>query len=511
MAQNDNRLERITETQVRVVNLHGVDATVFANREVPIETAAVDELLGMLGLSETVERMAKVDPSGFSTAPAVEKVAITPDFHKARGIPVGTVLATRGFCVPQAIGSDINCGMRLHTTSLHADAVREKVDALEQRFRYVFFEGGRNLPMTRKQRHGLLTQGITGLLETTPTTMTDGLWRHFHDAKVDQQLSHIDQHGSLTAVRTDGLENYLGSEERAARDQVSGCIGGGNHFVELQYVEKIMDGAAAHAWGLKQGTVTVMIHTGSVAVGHIAGTYYRDLVKQLYPKTLTHPGNGIFVLPAGEAHAAANAAFWDALNNAANFAFGNRLFLSLMTWSVLREVLGELPMPLLYDAPHNLLWRDSDAPDARVIHRKGACPARGYAEMQGTPFEMFGEPVIVPGSMGASSFLLAGQGLEAALSSASHGAGRVLSRGAATDGFEAEFAAFMRDFRVVTPVDLRRPDIAQRKDIVSAKLQELKQEAPYAYKGIGPIVNTLQHAGIARVVAELRPLMTLKG
>jgi tRNA-splicing ligase RtcB len=199
------------------------------------------------------------------------------------------------------------------------------------------------------------------------------------------------------------------------------------------------------------------------------------------------------------------------LNNAANFAFANRCFLGLMAWAGMHEVLGDFDLPLLYDAPHNLLWRESNAPDARVIHRKGACPARGYEAMAGTEFECFGEPVLVPGSMGASSFILAGQGLEASLHSASHGAGRVLSRGDAAHGFDAEFQRFMREFRVVTPVDLRRPDIALRRDIVNKKLQALKEEAPYAYKGIAPIISTLEQAGIARVVAELRPLMTIKG
>ena len=276
-------------------------------------------------------------------------------------------------------------------------------------------------------------------------------------------------------------------------------------------MEKIFDAAAAHAWGLRQGMVTVMVHTGSVAVGHIAGEYYRSVVRQMHPAGLPHPENGIFILPTGDAEAVHTRAFWDDLHSAANFAFANRLFLTLMAWAGMREVLGDFDLPLLYDAPHNLLWRDSTEPDARVIHRKGACPARGYEAMAGTEFECYGEPVLVPGSMGASSYVLAGQGLEASLSSASHGAGRVLSRGAAAHGYEAEFERFMKQFRVVTPADLRRPDIALRRDIVDKKLQALKEEAPYAYKGIAPIIETLEQAGIARVVAEIRPLMTVKG
>ncbi len=504
-------MSRIDECRIAVDNPQQVDTTIFATEDVPIETAAVDELLGVLELQHTVEKFAEASPGSFSTEPCLERVAVTPDFHKAKGIPVGTVLATRGFVVPQAIGSDINCGMRLHTTDVKVDAVKANLDALEDRFRHIFFEGGRNLPMTRTQREGLLREGLQGLLNTTPATMEDGLWKCFHEARIGQKLGRVDQRGSLPSSTTTGLENFLGNSDRPVRDQVTGCIGGGNHFVEVQYVEKIHDGAAAHAWGLRQGMVTVMVHTGSVAVGHIAGEHYRSLVKALHPSTLRHPDNGIFVLPTGEAHAATTTAFWDALHNAANFAFANRLFLSLMAWSAMREVLGDFDLPLLYDAPHNLLWRDSDAPDSRVIHRKGACTARGYDAMAGSEFECFGEPVLVPGSMGASSYVLAGNGLDGSLSSASHGAGRVLSRGEAAHGFDAEFDRFMRDFRVVTPVDLRRPDIALRRDIVDKKLQALKEEAPYAYKGIAPIIDTIGKSGIARVVAELRPLMTMKG
>jgi tRNA-splicing ligase RtcB (3'-phosphate/5'-hydroxy nucleic acid ligase) len=130
--------------------------------------------------------------------------------------------------------------------------------------------------------------------------------------------------------------------------------------------------------------------------------------------------------------------------------------------------------------------------------------------MQGTPFAYYGEPVLVPGSMGSSSFVLAGMGRADALSSASHGAGRALSRGDASQGFDAEFARFLESFRVVTPLDLRRPDVRARPEIVVKKLEELKQEGPHAYKGIGPIIETLSGAGMARPVAELRPIITLK-
>ena len=508
---HDPRLSRLDENRVRIDNPHGVDAVLFANSSVPVEPAAVSELLGMLDLSRTVERFAEASPESFDGDPAVTRVAVTPDFHKARGIPVGTVMATRGFVVPQAVGNDINCGMRLHLTSLQAEELEGRADALDTAFRHLFFEGGRNIPMTREQRWAMLTRGLTGLLEATPRALAEGVWALFHELDMEGELARVDRRGTLEAERVFGLDDFMGPAGELTRDSQIGSIGGGNHFVEIQRVEKILDGPTAHAWGFRPGMVTVMVHTGSVAVGHLSGNHFRDVVRRIWPAALKHPENRIFVLPEGERHAEEAGLFWDALHNAGNFAFANRLFLALTALAGLRRVCGEVDFRLLYDAPHNFIWREERGGEAWAVHRKGACPARGYEEMAGTPFAYYGEPVLVPGSMGASSFVLAGRGNPESLSSASHGAGRTLSRGDALRGHEEEFRRFLERFRVVGPLDLRRPDVRLRRDIVQRKLDEIKQEAPHAYKGIGPVVETLSGAGLARPVVELTPLMTIKG
>lgn len=508
---NDPRLSRLDPTRLRVVNDLGIEATLFATEQVPVESAAVNELLGMLEVQKTVERVADKSPSSFDRPPEIDRVAVTPDFHKAAGIPVGTVLATRGFVVPAAIGNDVNCGMRVHVTDLRAEDLTGKMDDLETAARRIYFEGGRNIPMTRQQRHALFTDGLMGLLEAVPRRQSEGLWALFHEMDLERELSRVEQNGSLRAERVFGLDDFMGDEGRLSRDSQIGSIGGGNHFVEIQRVERIIDGTTAHAWGLKPGAVTVMVHTGSVSIGHLCGGYYRDVLRAIYPKDLKHPDNGIFVLPLGERCQAEASRFWDALHNAANFAFANRLFLALMALSSLREAVGEANFSLLYDAPHNLVWRTQHEGEDLFVHRKGACPARGAMDLQETPFAYHGEPVLVPGSMGASSFILAGMGNAESLWSASHGAGRALSRGDAAKGHDEEFEKFMKEFRVVTPVDFRRPDIQMRRDIIEKKLADVKQEAPHAYKGIGPIVDTLTRAGIARPVAELVPLMTIKG
>src|SRR5262249_14728292 len=149
------------------------------------------------------------------------------------------------------------------------------------------------------------------------------------------------------------------------------------------------------------------------------------------PAGVPHPDHGFYVLPAAGPLGREAEAYLDAMRNAANFAFGNRLFLGLMALRALSEVLGrEVGARLAYDAPHNLVW-EPEAKGGSYVHRKGACPARGPAWEEEAPFRYTGHPVIIPGSMGASSYVLAGSGSSEALESACHGAGRSLSRGRA--------------------------------------------------------------------------------
>jgi tRNA-splicing ligase RtcB len=365
--------------------------------------------------------------------------------------------------------------------------------------------------MTRVQRQALFQEGLTGLLGAVPRSQTDGLWSLFHELDTQRDLAKVHQHGTLPTTRIFGLVDFLGPAKGLSRDGQIGSIGGGNHFVEIQRVARIIDGSTAHAWGLKEGLVTIMVHSGSLSIGHHCGSHFRDVLREIFPSNLRYPANGIFLLPEGERHQKVLDLFWAAMNNAANFAFANRLFLTLMAVQSLRESCGRFDVSILYDAPHNLVWRAEMDAQPIYLHRKGACPAGGFDAMQDTAFAYYGEPVLVPGSMGASSFVLAGRGNPEALWSASHGAGRAMSRGDALHGSDEAFQAFLKAFRVVTPVDLRRPDIQMRRDIVEKKLEDIKKEAPFAYKGIGPVVNTLTQAGIAQPVAELTPLMTIKG
>jgi tRNA-splicing ligase RtcB len=494
----DKRLRRIDSTTLCLSAETQFPVRIFANEHVAIESAAIDELLSVLASKDTLDRLHGADWS-------IEQVAVTPDFHKGAGISIGTVLKTKGVIFPQAIGNDINCGMRLHTTSLDAVSVSRNLDALETSARHLFFEGGRQIPMSGLDREALLKEGLAGLFAMSPWDRLTGQWQTLARLRWHERLDHVERNGSLRARTAPAFSDLLGSAATASYDDQIGSIGGGNHFVEIQRVERILDRQTAFAWGLRKGAVTIMVHSGSVGFGHTAGRAIRELLKANFPKSIARPENGIYPLRAEGDDASR---FWDLVNNAANFAFANRMFLAVSAVESLERAVGAFDAPLLYDSPHNLVWRTMDG---GFVHRKGATPARGPEAMEGTPFHCWGEPVLVPGSMGSSSFVLAGMGKIEALDSASHGAGRALSRGDASRSGQAEFDDFLGRFRVVTPLDLRRPDVRRRGDIMRRKMDELRAEGPHAYKGIRSIIDTLSAAKIAKPVAELTPLMTIKG
>lgn len=476
---------------------HPVPNTIFANDEVLIEDKAVTELLQLLDLQETAEQIYEQHPELFSVEPSIERVSLSPDFHKGSGIPIGTTLQTRGMVIPSAVGNDVNCGVRVYTSSLKKDTVVQALDKLEDPLRYVFFEGGRDIPLTLQQRQDIVYSGLTQLEKVSD----EGLWKYFDPKQQKDDLKRCRHGGGFnTEKRSFGLQDYL-AEDRVMRDSSIGSIGGGNHFVEIQVVDKIHNASAAHAFGLEKDSVLVMVHSGSLNIGHICGSHYRNECKRIYPSTLKYPANGIFPLPDQSPEFKT---FWIALHNAANFAFVNRCFLGLMVQRVLTEQLGPMEMPLLYDSPHNLAW---PLEHGSFLHRKGACPAEGLGS---GPFPYHGEPVMVPGSMGSPSFILEGQGRSDALFSASHGAGRSLSRGHALKHDDQEFRQFLAKSHVATAVDPKRHDLRGRRDIQQKYYDDLKKEAPFAYKDVYPVVQTLKDSAIAVPVAELRPLLTLK-
>jgi tRNA-splicing ligase RtcB len=514
----DTLVHRRDETTLSIDNPQNVPITLFANRDVPIELDAVEQALGFVSLAHTLAEIWAWEQSG-RTAPfwgeevgRLTRVVLTPDFHRGSGIPVGTVAQTEGFVIPQAVGNDVCCGMRLLMTDVTGEELARHLDALAEPLRAIFFQGQREIPMSPRQREALLKEGLWGLHETRQDNANTGVWRYYDARAQEQDLARVHFQGVLPATERFVFADYIaGSGAVDARDSQIGSVGGGNHFVELQVIDEVLDGTTAHAWGVEQGRVAIMAHSGSVGLGHAVGGHFLDRARAIFPKEMKRPGHGFYFIPTRGPHAAQAAKYLDAMHNAANFAFGNRLFLGLMAVRALSEVLGRsIAARLIYDAPHNLIWEDEGGPGIH-LHRKGACPAAGPDVASAGPFRFTGHPVIIPGSMGAASYLLAGTGNPEALRSACHGAGRSLSRGKSRHVDEERYVEAVSRLRVVTPIDPMAAQVRLRRDVLAQYHDRLKEEAPYAYKDITPVVQTVQDAGVARRVARLWPLLTIKG
>lgn len=374
---------------------------------------------------------------------------------------------------------------------------------------------GRLLPSRHelaRQREALLREGLWGLFETRADNRESGIWRHYDARTQEEDLARVHFHGVLPAKDVFAFGDYItGSGANDSRDSQIGSIGGGNHFVELQAIEEILDATTAYTWGVTANSIAIMAHSGSVGLGHPVGGFFLDRARDIYPREMKRPDHGFYVIPTRGPHAALAARYLDAMRNAANFAFANRLLLGLMTVRVLSEVLKrDVSARLVYDAPHNLIWETED--EKMFLHRKGACPALGGdPALSGSAFRYTGHPVIIPGSMGAASYLLAGAGNDAALCSACHGAGRSLSRGKSRHVDQRTYESTFDRLRVVTPIDPTAPDVRLRRDVLTEYHDRLKEEAPYAYKDITPVVQTVEDARIARRVARTWPLLTIKG
>ncbi|MFA5490083.1 MAG: RtcB family protein [Candidimonas sp.] len=478
------KITRIDSTKVEI-ETNGLRLTLFANESVDLDRGSFEEIEQFSEITTTLDRLNSLgyfkDQEG-----KITNAILTPDFHKGAGMPVGMVLETESFILPKAIGTDIGCGMRLLVTDMTRDEFAS-LSNLDNHLRWMFFEGGRNLSLSPDQRIALFRDGLPGLIETKHDT--GGLWDIWSDE--DQTRDVIKCHNIGQWPTNDifyQLDGFIKGSGNYSRDDQIGTIGGGvsNHFVEIQTIDDIFDRHMAYEWGLRRDHIVIMVHTGSVGVGQMIGKHYTDKSRQTYP-SIEHPKNGFYPLTGDIGRE-----YMSAMANAANFAFANRLFLGLIAIKSLSDVAGrKISSQLVYDAPHNLLW-DSH----RHIHRKGACPAHG----PDSDFPM-GHPVIIPGSIGDSSYLMAGKGNKESLCSCCHGAGRIKPR----QGQRKETSEFDQ-LRVITRIDPTKV----RSDIAKAYLASMAEEAPSAYKEITPVIDTVVDSNIASKVARLNPLLTIK-
>ena len=513
----DAVLRREDAALASIHNDFGIPIKLVARPDVSVEAEGIAELLEFVSIQNTIdaiweaEKAQRIRPFWGDCPGKLAGIVLTPDFHKGSGIPVGTVADARGFVVPRAVGNDVCCGMRVVAPDAQEEELRANMPAFKRRLREIFFQGKRDIPMSPRQREALLRDGLFGLQETSQDNAQNGLWRHYDPRRELDNLERVHFNGALPTNDTFAFASFIrASGKQDGRDVQIGSIGGGNHFVEVQTVEEIVDTATARTFGLQKGAVTIMAHSGSVGLGHVVGGHFMARAHELHPMGMPHPAHGFYVLPTRGPLAEEAATYLSAMRNAANFAFGNRLFLTLMAIRAMSEVLGRtIESRLIYDAPHNLVWEPPRGED-RYLHRKGATPAPGPDPFE-SPFSYTGHPVIIPGSMGDASWILAGLGNDELFASACHGAGRCLTRGQAAHVHDDVYRRTTEKLEVVTPIDPESPTLRHRRDILEKYHRRMKEEAPYAYKAITPVVQSVEDAGVARRVAKLWPMATIKG
>ena len=420
-----------------------------------------------------------------------------PDAHCGYGLPIGGVVATRadvGVVTPGGVGFDINCGVRLARTRLHRDEVagtgcmRGLVAALFSHVPVGVGAGG-GVRLRAGDEENVLTQGARWAVARGYGTRAD--------------LEHTESGGCLADADPDALSPK--ARERGREQQ--GTLGSGNHFVELQVVEEILDETAARAFGLERDQVTLMIHSGSRGLGHQVCTDHLALVAAAARKYgITMPDGHLACVPVRSPE---GGRYLAAMRCAANFAWANRQCLMAQAGAALASHLrispASLGLALVYDVAHNIVKFERHRVGERdlelAVHRKGATRAypAGHPDLP-ADYRAVGQPVLVPGSMGTGSWLMVGQPPAMALTfgSCSHGAGRRLSRSAAKKA--ARGRSIGRELEDRAGVFVAAGDHAT-----------LGEEMPEAYKDVDAVVGVLEGAGLARRVARLRPLGVIKG
>ena len=414
-----------------------------------------------------------------------------PDAHWGYGFPIGGVAAfdpeLGGVVSAGGVGFDISCGVRTLLTGLGRGDIEARAGRLADSL-------AANIPA------GLGSKGLIRLSDREMTAMLRGgaRWAVEQGYGSEADLERIEEGGCM--AEADPGQVSPRARERQRREM--GTLGSGNHYLEVQEVAEVFDEAAARAYGLGEGEVVVSIHCGSRGLGHQIGT---EFLKRMVVEA---PGHGIR-LPDRELACAPilselGQAYLGAMRAGINCALANRQILTQLVRDVFARIYPDHPLRLLYDVSHNTCkeeWHQVDGRRRRLfVHRKGATRAfgPGHRELPGA-LRAVGQPVLIGGSMGTASYILCGTAESEALafSSACHGAGRAMSRRAATRRW--------RGSRVVS-------ELAARGILVrSPSMRGVAEEAPDAYKDVSEVVESAHRAGLARKVAKLVPMICIKG
>ncbi|MCL5104925.1 MAG: RtcB family protein [Armatimonadetes bacterium] len=452
---------------------------------------ATESMMEQIKQDESLEQVANVACLPGIVGPSMAM----PDIHWGYGFPIGGVAAMRcsdGVVSPGGVGYDINCGVRLLRSDLTLKDIKGRIgDLIEQMYINVpvGVGGTGNIRVDDQELRQVMKRGAKWMVE--------------HGIGWPEDLDVSEQGGVLDNADPDTI-----TKEAIKRGKPQlGTLGAGNHFMEIQVVDEIYDAITASAFGItEKGQITVMVHTGSRGFGHqVCEDNLHVMQRAVQKYNIDLPDRQLACAPVTSPE---GQAYLGAMACAANFAWANRQAIVHWVRESFEKVLGagahKLGLRQVYDVAHNMAKIEEHEVDGKMtalcVHRKGATRAFG----PGNPdipkqYREVGQPVIVPGDMGRYSFLLVGTetAMKRTWGSTCHGAGRLMSRHAAIKKMKGK--------------DVQE-ELAQRGIFVRAKGRDtLSEEASYAYKDVADVVEACQGAGIARIVAKMRPLGVAKG
>jgi tRNA-splicing ligase RtcB len=469
-----SRLEKLSSEQWRIPR-HGamrVPGVIYGSKEL---VAAMDD--------KVYEQLVNV-----AALPGIVDAAYAmPDAHWGYGFPIGGVAAfdpeQGGVVSGGGVGFDISCGVRCLHTGLKSD----QIVPVQRQLSEMLFQ---RIPA------GLGSTGAIRLSEAEMDAMLAGgaRWAVERGWGAEADLERIEEGGQMKHAWP---AKVSAQAKRRQRDEM-GTLGSGNHYLEVQQVAELFDASAAAAFGLHLNDIVVMIHCGSRGLGHQIGTeYLRDMAISAAQHGIALPDRELACAPI---NSDLGRDYLGAMRAAINCALANRQILTHLVREVFAELAPQSSLPLLYDVSHNTCKVETHGNRTLYVHRKGATRAFGPGHPELPPaLRAAGQPVLIGGSMGTGSYVLAGtkQSEALAFSSACHGAGRAMSRHQA-----------LRSYKGRKVVD----DLAARGIIVkSPSMRGIAEEAPEAYKDVSAVVDAAAEARLARKVARTQPLVCVKG
>lgn len=447
-------------------------------------------------LVKEIEARALEQLANVAMLPGIYKYAIAmPDIHEGYGFPIGGVAAFdahEGIVSPGGVGYDINCGVRIIRTELSEKEVRPKLKQLVD----ALFE---NVPS------GL---GSSGKVRLSPGQLDEVIlrgakWAVEQGYGWESDLEHCEEGGMMEGADPSVVSRK--AKERGAPQL--GSLGSGNHFLEVQVVDKIYDAEAARAMGVeREGQVVAMVHTGSRGFGHqVADDFLSIMLSKISSLNFKLPDKELIFAYANSDLAEK---YFKAMKGAANYAWANRQMITHWVREAFERVFGrraeDMGMSLVYDVAHNIAKLEEHEVDGKrvkvYVHRKGATRSfpPGHPALP-SDYRQIGQPVIIPGSQGTASYLMVGteRAMRESFGTAAHGAGRVMSR---------EQAKKIYTGRQIVQM------LAEKGIIVKpASLAVAAEEAPGAYKDVDEVAYATHKAGIAKLVARLVPIGVVKG